>query len=349
MRILIFTFLFFAAWMARAEGICIRLESISIGCVPSLDHPCIRNKNVAVDGANAGKCVYFPDPDKTGNSGAFLPPGKIGTMDPNNTTNPNSDAYYDKTTAAQAGPIAWNCQTWESGGPCPPGGDVSTCPSAKCVVYYQPVCKNKCTWCIKDPKYDQAHGAGCIVCTRPYCEQDPNREPRASVACGSYPLNPDGTEDKTYALPNRGYPKCPSVNPPACPDTERIPGGVRCKDGQGNDITITNPDGSTFCPVAVSMGEECQPRQKVDSIKVAGRPEQCPWIVDVRTYDPPKEGPPKVPGVNHCEPVKIGNRFPGDCCKCRKATNQTLEDGSACSNGCGPLPPSFICPDAVLN
>lgn len=259
---------------------CIKLEGVSIGCVPSTDHPCFRNVNPEASGNDGGKCIYYPE-------GAFLPP-------------PDSDPYFGQTIASQYGPIAWRCQTWEAGSTCPPGGDVTTCPSSKCLVYERPVCRNTCTWCIRDTKETRSQSKGCLVCTRPYCDD----EPIITGFCPLNPTNPDGTVDLTYSLPRTGMPKCPSNTPPTCDQFARPPTSGSTCDGPMND--------QGECEVDI-RNDDCPPRRKIEKVDNVVIPESCPWINDERTYTPPSDGPPPTPGINHCEAVREGNRFPQDC------------------------------------
>lgn len=203
---------------ASAQNNCLLLEGLNLGCVSSVDHSCFRNK--MVDNPKAS-CQYVGDP---------------------------------ATSWRVEGPIAFHCKSSTNTTVCPPkqcNPDGCVTPpcvtTSECTEYQPPLCQETCVGCFNQVVTVKAGiEKGCIVCTRPYCAD----EPPASVLC---PATYNGL-----------------VHSPA----DKCAADSRCP------TTATDPLGKVH-PVTISRNT-C-PTPTMPNPVVNPPPKDCPWKVDKRT------------------------------------------------------------------
>ncbi len=256
----LFILFFFQSLMAASEQ-CIQLEGLNIGCVTAESHTCFLNKHPRAEGAREGECKYV---------------------------NPNALPPIKRQIENPKGAIAFDCASYENKTTCVRQGDKTVCQtSSVCKEYTKPSCTNHCILCYTEVKSEQAFPEGCVVCTRPRC----NDEPPLNGVC---PV--DHPTDKNFILPKIKYPVCANDRP--CPQTAIDPNGVE------HQVTI------------IDLG--CPPiPDKVEKAEEGGGVQRCPWIKDERGTD--KNNQPV------CNPISVGNRFPQDCCACSSADPQNCK------------------------
>lgn len=203
-----------------------------MGCVSSVDHSCFKNKMVNNPKAT---CQYVGSPG---------------------------------TSWRVEGPIAFHCKSSRDTTVCPPkqcNPDGCVQPpcvtSSECIEYQPPSCQETCVACFNDVvSVNAGLEKGCIVCTRPYCAD----EPPASTIC-----------PPTYnGLVNYIAEKCSTDQ--HCPATATDPLGVT------QPVTITR----NTCP-----------EPKMPEPQTPPAPKDCPWKVDKRSQtgcepiDPDNQNP----------------------------------------------------------
>lgn len=221
LKLLSLLFLTFISLQAHSQEICIKLESINIGCVPSQSHVCYLNKNIELDGGN-GNCKY--------------------------TKLEMTGQQYEAPTGA----IAFYCASEVSETKCEkqPGSDNTICTTTTtCKEYSKPVCQEVCILCHKKEKQEPKTAVGCIVCTRPECQEE--KEARPSSYCPAV-----SSTDPEYVIPKFSRPLCggrrcnPNATDPTKP-SEPFP--YTLPDGSVQEVTI-NASGCP-APAMVEKGE----------------------------------------------------------------------------------------------
>lgn len=144
--------------IALAQNYCLLLEGLNIGCVPSVDHTCKRNK--MVDNKNA-LCNYVGDPG---------------------------------TSYRVEGPIKWSCETAVTTTTETEVCDADGCKKVRvttstCTKYYPPLCNEECVPCFNQVVSAAiGHEKGCIVCTRAYCPDEPGAQTSCPSSNNGLPL-----------------------------------------------------------------------------------------------------------------------------------------------------------------
>ena len=190
----------FSSITFSAQDVCIQLEGISIGCVPSESHTCFRNKNIEIAGGS-GYCKYTKL-ELTGTQ--YLAP---------------------------RGAIAFECASppvIETTCVKQPGSDSQVCTTTStCKEWSKPVCQEICILCHKQEHQPPKTVVGCIVCTRPYCKDAAGNElePKPNASCPT--IDPT---DPTFVLPKVKRPLCGGQR---CDLTATDPNGIT------HDVTIT--------------------------------------------------------------------------------------------------------------
>lgn len=254
-----------ASLQAWSQETCIQLEGLSIGCVPSQSHVCYRNVNVAISGGN-GSCKY---------------------------TKLEMTGQHFK---APKGAIAFECAS-------PPvieevcvkdeNSDSIKCTiTSTCKEYSKPVCQEICELCHKEELEEPKKTAGCIVCTRPRCQQ---HEPVPTARC---PVQHSKQAD--YWLPDQNRPVCGSA--PTCSTKATDPNGVI------HDVTIIKAN--------------CPPNELVKKGIDGGSPIHCPWINDPSpcymkngecvAINNDSTGAQVAEACANAFPIKPPNRYPED-------------------------------------
>ena len=202
---LIFTTLLFSNLVfaqSTSSPKCISLEGVHLGCVPALNHPCLR-----------------------------LVVNNVEEITPDNPTGtPSSENYncmYIKEIKHErrnpnAGPIGLECQSWKPGGAPRPGNETGVDKNAMCNVFFQPVCDQVCTLCTPEQRFYsmpnpltgcdiQSSGQGeCTGACRNRCGDEPYAGGVRHQNCGGPKF--------CGRPPNTDFTAC-LVNIPSCPGT----------------------------------------------------------------------------------------------------------------------------------
>lgn len=272
---LIFTILILLSVSSYSQEICIKLEGITIGCVPSESHVCFRNLNLELDGGG-GNCKY--------------------------TKLEMTGFQYE----APSGAIAFQCASEVSETKCEkkPGSDNTVCTTTStCKEYSNPVCQEFCILCHKKEIQVSKSVVGCLVCNRPECEEEKKARPSAFCPVVS-------KADPTFVLPKVSRPLCGGrrCNPNAPPTGPSPPFSVPDPKGVLRPVTVITGN----CP-ALEMVEKGIEVQKKPSCPWINDPSPS-FIKDGKpqVINNNSTAAEIAEACGNTFPIKPPNRFPED-------------------------------------